>query len=426
MALPNIMRRLFRNDGYGPLLKPEIIPFASDLSSKDGSVAASTEWVKNLAVAHVYVDAANGSDSNGGFSASDATATIGKALEIAFGKDPQHAVLHIAGGSYTENIELTQQDVSVTILGNVSLNGYINLIGSSFIIEDSTYTFSVSNSDASTSYGTIGAWRNSLLMFNCPVSVTASAYIQVFACYNTSVIGFSSTLSVSVSNTGRVFVCHDSSQIFSNGDVSVTGSFTSNLLEVFGNSSVYFNGKVTCASGLFTGSNFPINCRYSSVIVFTDIVTIYSTTSTSCNYLVYIHENSTIAFNGAVNLYFKPTSGISAIAVINNSNLIFQGTAVKIEVANTSDILRVISCSCALIYPTSLNLSGNISYSTVNVQNQSYMLLDNATTVTGTVTGARRYTVIGGSQINVEGAGANRIPGASAGFVNSSNYGYYG
>ena len=46
MALPAIFRRLFRDNGYSSLLKPEIIPFTTDASSNATNVAASTSWVR--------------------------------------------------------------------------------------------------------------------------------------------------------------------------------------------------------------------------------------------------------------------------------------------------------------------------------------------------------------------------------------------
>lgn len=48
MALPPLQRKLFRDNGYGPLLKPEIIPFTSDLTSDESDVAASTAWVRSF------------------------------------------------------------------------------------------------------------------------------------------------------------------------------------------------------------------------------------------------------------------------------------------------------------------------------------------------------------------------------------------
>ena len=122
MALPSIMRKLFRNDGYGPLLKDEIIdrhisiqdwssthdypvytlvrgsdglPYwsvaqsgpstagAKDPTADDGSywVYISTQqWVlDNIAPNTLYLDAVNGSDSNGGLTESDPLQTFAAA-----------------------------------------------------------------------------------------------------------------------------------------------------------------------------------------------------------------------------------------------------------------------------------------------------------------------------------------------------------
>ena len=423
MALPNIMRRLFRNDGYGPLLKPEIIPFASDLSSKDGSVAASTEWVKNLAVAHVYVDAANGSDSNGGFSASDATATIGKALEIAFGKDSQHAVLHIAGGSYTENIELMQQQLDIVLLGNVSITGYIALESSSLFIDETENTLSISHSSASNP--AISIMDASEVHCGCSISISELKY-HAINCYGSNA-WFTRDVSITVSNSAvYVINVHDNGFVHVSGNVTVGGSsLGGGVFYLFNGASIWIGGSCTCAQGLMNNNTSFIAATVSSMITISGVATAYSSTTSRCAYFVNVSRSSVVSFPGGANLYHKPTSGNGTLYCSSNS-VIYVNNSLNIQVSNISSIIDSRRSSYIMLEGGPITLSGSITYCTANVSTNGVLQIPSDATVSGTVTGARRYSVSTGGMIAVDGAGANRIPGASAGYVNSANYGYYG
>lgn len=164
MALPNIMRRLFRNDGYGPLLKDEIIDRhisiqdwsstydypvdtlvrgsngllywslaqsgpnaggAQDPTTDDGTywsapsvktmaagdssnASASTAWVNAwhsslVLPSHLYVDAVNGDDGNSGFSAAAAKKnieTVENMLRNPLYLKPASVIIHVAAGTY--------------------------------------------------------------------------------------------------------------------------------------------------------------------------------------------------------------------------------------------------------------------------------------------------------------------------------------
>ena len=427
MGLPALFQKLFQNDGYGPKLKPSIVPFAASLASSSPDDVASASWVRsNYDAVPVFVDAANGDDSNDGLALGTAVETIGRALEISFSHAGQNASLHIAAGTYAESISLSQKVVSVTLLGNVTLNGYLDLISSSFIVEESTYTFSVTCSAASVPNAVLSAFRNSLLLFNCPVSVTVTSNITCISSYNASAICFTHELNVSVTNSGRVFGCHDSSMFFFAGAVTVTGSKPSYLIDCFATSSMYFGSSFTCSNGVLTNTAVPIRCRYNSTISFTGNTTIYGPTNVGCVYLIQVYVNASISFSGSTTkLYFKPTSGTSLLYLYGNSYASLSGS-VEMEFSGIRDAIRAYSGSVVEIDATSLKLNGSISYSTVTVNSNSYMSIDSSTSISGTVTGARRYTVGPCALLNVDGAGANRIPGASAGYVNSGAFGYYG
>ena len=49
MALPAIFRRLFRDNGYSSILKPEIVPITNDAASSATNAAASPSLVHNVA-----------------------------------------------------------------------------------------------------------------------------------------------------------------------------------------------------------------------------------------------------------------------------------------------------------------------------------------------------------------------------------------
>ena len=387
---------------------------------------ATTQWVQDaFGPAPIYVDAANGSDSNDGLTIGTAVQTISHALQMGFDRTGQAALIYIAAGTYTENIVLSQKSVSVTLLGNVALNGYINLTNSSFVVEESTYTFSISNSDTSAPLGSLGAYRGSIALFKCPVSISVNALVSAISSYVVSVVYFSSTLSISLSGGDRVFGCHDCSSMVFGDAVSIAGTCDSHLIDNFNSSSMYFAGSFSCSNGVLASSQVPIRCRSNSSISFAGAFELYYSVN-SADYLIYIYINSSVRFSGATKLYFKPASGVSVVYASSNSNVSFDGASLSIEFSNVSDSIRVLKCSSIIIGTASLDFSGAASLSTVTVGRNAYFEIGYATTVTGTVTGARRYTVSMAGVLNVEGAGENRIPGASAGYVNTAAFGYYG
>lgn len=143
---------------------PMRTPSLSDKSSK----GATTEWVKNLAVAPVYLDAA-GNDTNDGMSAATAVKTFAKALEISTQKSLDVSIIHVASGSYAEDISISRQDCVFLFSGDVTTQN-ISVDNSSrvwFDCDGGVYTLTLN--------GKLDVEKKSYCSFNCKLTTVYTA-----------------------------------------------------------------------------------------------------------------------------------------------------------------------------------------------------------------------------------------------------------
>lgn len=425
------------------------LPMKTPGLGDDGEGLATTRWVKSLAEAPIYVDPVNGNDSNGGFEQTSAVKTITKALDIAATCLGQTSKIYLAAGIYTENIEIYDRAIVFELQGNVNISGYIQVRNFSYMyVAGSSFTLSVS--------GYVNAETNSSIILECAISITSNSSYRgcldiedgsYCACYSVCTIIQPESVSaygiICVNNAGAIFyedvtlTCYgnntkDGCAISRNSSIrclknlSINGSGCIDALSTSQNSSFDISGSLTVAEGvasmravyLSTNSCFTSNSPTPHIL--------HGGTTGDAVFLV--QENSSVhteggsgftLFNhGSSNSLYLYNGG--AFVLFNGEELIFET-----EVGKTPAFL--INCESAIVelrYGSTVNFGTATVDKTVQVSFNGFMYISNGVTVSGNITGGR-YIVDYGGQIYTQGAGEDRIPGSTSGYVNSASYGYY-
>lgn len=418
MALPILMRRLFRNDGYGPLLKPEIIPFAAGLASSESDAAASTLWVKDLAAAPVYLSP-SGSDSNDGMTAASAVRTFAKAAQIAKNLPQDIVTLSAAAGTYTGNLDIRTQSLRIELAGNVSFNGTIN-VEAGYVEVYGPGALAVSCSGTEYAVRLIGG---AAVDFKCAVSVDAAVSGDVFVCQYNCNLYFNSTLSITANADGSAFYVSQAYCEFFDA-VSISGTKVARIVLGLNNSGVVFDKGVS-VTDIVTSEG--IHIEGNSLCYLTTPSGSASTVrdGSSAYGTILVYSGSAMFFSGAgtCSVYHKGQSWGSCIrahegVVIVNSNLSLTAAACESFIAsgNRSDV-RLETGSCSF--------SGAASEGTVNCNFVSMMTIMPGVTLSGSPTG-HRYSVSWNSTIFTQTAGPNRIPGSADGHPYTELFGLYG
>ena len=105
-------------------------PLLTDESNK----VATTEWVRNIAIASIYIDATNGSDSNDGLSAAESVASFSKALEIGRSLKMYTFQIVPTAGTYiaeSSDIVIDGLNISIYLQGDTKFNNNIRITNSS-------------------------------------------------------------------------------------------------------------------------------------------------------------------------------------------------------------------------------------------------------------------------------------------------------
>lgn len=295
MALPTLQRKLFQNDGYGPLLKDEIVdrrisvqnwsdtydysagvfargsdgavymsvqpsgpstsaanpvqddgtfwqkqlietPPSNDSSSK----AATTEWVnafysEKLVPFVLYVDAANGDDANDGYTAATAKrslAAVYAVLESPYFLHGSYVEVYIAPGTYYDHIH-----------GISGLNIYFYNTSSSDVIIAHTSGINVNNDMY------IGISGRFTLINNGNLSVSYGGKVNLQNSAYITFSGFNGAAPIYIYNNG---------QVYAKNGVRVTFNFVGNCTATYATLRVTYNsffnnfGTITW-SGTVTG-----------------------------------------------------------------------------------------------------------------------------------------------------------------------------
>lgn len=323
MALPTLQRKLFQNDGYGPLLKDEIVskhisvqdwtnaydyPVATVVRGGDGvlyysvaqsgpnvggaqdptvdvshtywiapkvptmpvdgssKAAVNSEWVENwreqnTARTDVYVDMANGSDSNDGSQGSPFK-TIEKAqtyLSNVHFINRGVVNIHVASGDYTSdanvsgvsgvqakyifspgsivsNIEPIGNDKTVLVAGSVIVDkGYVIPTRSATVLLCDNVSITFRNSNRPGCFGAtvdslLALERNyttiNLIFDNCSPSGAVC-----YCMFNSAVIVTTATINISGSATGKRYTVNCSSTVYKFGSPTVIPGSTAGFVD---------------------------------------------------------------------------------------------------------------------------------------------------------------------------------------------------
>lgn len=382
------------------------------------NAGATTEWVKDLAAAPVYLSP-SGSDSNDGMTAATAVKTFAKAAQIAMDLPQDIVVLKAAAGTYTGDLSIRTQNLSIELAGNATFNGTMNIeAGYVEVLGSGTLTIACS----ATEYA-VRLIGGATLDFKCAVSVNAAVSGDVFVCqYNCNLYfgaalsitanadgsafyvsqaycEFFDTVSISGTKVARIVLGLNSSGIIFDKGVSVTDIVTAEGIHIEGNSLCYLTTPSGSTSTIRDGSS-----AYGSILVY---------------------SGSALFFAGAgtCSIYHKGQSWGSCIralegVVIVNSALSLTSSACEafISSSNGSDV-RLETGSCSF--------SGTASEGTVNCNFGSMLTILSGVTLSGSPTGPR-FSVSWNSTIFTQSGGPNRIPGSADGTIYSSLYGLYG
>lgn len=408
------------------------MPIATPPLAEDSSKAATTEWVKDLAAAPVYLDPA-GSDSNDGLSASTPVQTFARALAVAEAIPASGAsgvLIKLAGGTYSENVVLDNIRCDLELSGNVTISG-------SFVVQNNSEVLLIGTANFSTTSSFSILYNSAFLAGTCKVYTGKTftvRYSSVF--YSKTLIQITSTNDTNgiLVSDGSVFYTYNnlevianglsgdalsvaqSSTVIVNGDVSMSGTSDSSCVAVRHASLVQINGSFTSSSST-THSQAAIRCLYSSWFVCVGNVAVHATSS----YCIYISRMSGIQSSGVISV----SGGPSVIWIAHSSLGYFEGGVSIASNPSGSTNAFVLENASAAYIENSFSVTGSFSSRILTVRENSAFVLPTSVTVSGSPTGTRYFATTGG-QINVSGAGANRIPGSAAGGVTGTSYAYYG
>ena len=414
MALPALLRKVFESDGYGPKLNRSVIPFAASLASDSATDVASTEWVKDLYNTTIYISP-NAPQSNDGFSASSPV-TFTKALEIAY-FSPHTAVwrFEIAGGTYSENIEISNLKVFFNLNGNVIIDGYLSIYNSTVATNDTSYSLKVTKGSAAYALKI----TNSTCAFSYPVETTLSNANKSsgLCCYLlASVVVFNKTLTINA-NPCYSGLYVESSYVAIADETNIKGSSISDGFVATLNSAVVFNGDFYIAdTDVYHGASV-LN---SSHVTFNNYNSFYG------NYInLFAQDNSQVNFASAP-VNFRAKANGYAVWAENSSSLHFYSGNIACDATSCDAVFRLINGSVVSITgnnSVTLGCAGS-GTSYAQVGGGSVFTLSSSVSVYNAFSG-RKYTVNYGGLIVVNGAGQDRLPGTAGSYSISTGGEYY-
>ena len=438
--------------------------------------------MKDISTAAVYVSP-DGDDSNSGMSAAESVKTFSRALAIAKNNKNNFDVsktFYVTAGTYTENFLLSNISITVVLQGDVVFNGNIEMWNNTdfFLMGEHTFTlngkFHCNCSTAKieqvgwiqtgdlisatlgkiaftcasfTLTGTVRAENDSKIYFgSLPVTISSLSttfVTSVILVKNHSSIIFYSDITVTCNNnshaievgldsyistanvnvvannlTGHIIYVYHSSIAILNNNFVVTGTKCGGGIYCFYSSYIYILGTTTIPD-INSSNSATIYSNISSLIVLGNNTTFYGPISGNT---IGCHHESRISCFKNMTITHKTSS--STFINMYNGSIVVEGTLTMSAPSGAATFFSVNSHAFANII--NLTVSGSVSNYTVSVSDGSLFNLSNTGTVSGTITGGSRYRVTNGSVIDVNGAGANRIPGGSAGTVVANTASYYG
>lgn len=346
---------------------PTLTPSLADDSSK----AATTEWVKDLAVAPVYL-ASNGSDSNDGLSAATAVQTFAAAVDRAKSLPKPVAVIIVAAGSYTGGFSVVDFNCFCIAQGGVSITGDVELYNGTFSIGASnTYTFTIN--------GNLKASSNARFSTDGNLTIVSS---NGKACYveALSFLYVGKNLSITANDIEQAITASKSSLIYVVGATDVTGTGVDIALNISSGSTSILNS--LRIHDITSVSRVAITCNAISNLFLYGNLTIE--TSSIAKEPLLVDENSLVRINGNVSISNSGNS--SPVLVMKGSVFLFFGSSFSItSTGNNFNIISSINGSTCIF-------SGSVSINATRATHCFYAELNSfisffGFTVSGTFSG---------------------------------------
>lgn len=404
-------------------------PFAKTMPPLENSGAiATTKWAVDVfGSMTLYVDTANGNDANDGRSQSAALKTIGQAISLAGMYGTSKFKICLFAGTYSENVELSQQDVALELHGNATISGtfYVRN-GSSVLLTDNGdgYALSVSTSSTGAVFGVI---EQSLFVATVPLSIAdaSSAFVGIQVS-NSSTAWFGSAASVNITATNLSHVAvlvYNGSSVMFGGNVTIGGTKASGGVYAERSSTILFYGGLTIGDMMSWGA--AVRAGEGSSIAFQDTSVFLNGTNQQYANTVLASRGSVIyGINSTIQIYTKAAHQ-NAISASVSSTVMFETCTTSITFGSGADRgLYAEICGAIQFYSGSVSFSGTVGTATAAALTNSMIAMNGGVAVSGTVTGTR-YLAQRGGQINVDGGGANVFPGSAAGSASATSYGYY-
>ena len=404
---------------------------APGLGDKSAS-AATTEWVKDLATASVYVSPA-GDDANDGMSAGNAVQTIAKAVQIAKTLPQDRIEIVVSGGSYSGDVDIPSINIILSLQGDVTVSGIVRIYRSSIVLVYGAFDLSINGRLIVEQSSFLGAFNLSISVVysgSTSLAVTDSTF---YSHANIAVTGSNADF---VSFVGRSVVMLVNNATFT---LTANGSITDCALSITENSYLRCQGLFTlngisCKNGvtisLASNANFDgghniqnilsgncFNVEYKSFLGIGGSCSAYG-----YSYLV-MREGSCAEIYDRSSLTANSTGGSDAFfSVVRHSTLTVLGSLT---------LSTTVAKTCVASYDSGVVLfqGGNVSISgtwgtIVSSGDNSVINIVPSVTFSGSPTG-KRYNVSYGGIVNVNGSGVNRIPGTTAGTADSAHYAMY-
>lgn len=385
---------------------------------------------------NVFYVSPNGDNTSDGLTENTALATIGEAINRISNSYKNGATVYLAGGTYDETVIVDCCFVKFDLQGDVTITGDLDLRMESVISvissNNAKFTADYIRSSAlsrlvfdscSVDATTIIADTGSFVTLNGTVTSCVlrpgDGMAAMNVIHNSHLENKSIATSVVGSNSSIVYAASEGGIMYCYSPTTITGSFTGRIFNVANGAGIFGLGNVNCTASCYGG----INCGINSFVFVRGI------TMTVSNYtgnVAVVDSASTVHVESSTFTFTRSGSTADIQIIASDSSLFnFVSGTLSIRANGCNAFLASAVNSHLAISGTTLALNGSVTNSTAHVERNGVITIPTATTISGTVTG-RRYAVATGGQINVGGAGANRIPGNAEGTVSSDTYGYYG
>jgi hypothetical protein len=388
----------------------------------DSSKAATTEWVRNLVAATIYLDGTNGNDANDGLSASDAVKTFSRALAMSVGSGTLHTIV-IAGGTYAIGEQLLErQSLQLELSGNVVFTGSLRLDRGSFLIVKNgaggSYSLTINNNDSDRSIYILN--QSTINIFTDIIINTTKNTAFSVELTSSSYLYFGGSVSIAHNSTKTCFNISFASLAYINNTIAITGGAGSlmyvgggsTLISTFGIDGSGFDGglEVDDSSLAYFRGQFKVGSTSGFAVLLSMRSGLYIDATSSS-------EVDCASGGAAIGLYTDSTVYINVSSGVTLNIKSTSGTAQFGIAAENNSFVRIIG-------------SGTITFS--GAYNEvtrtaifGKMEVGGSLTLNGSPSGYR-YFITNNGQVLVYGAGINRIPGSTAGYCNPNDQSYYG